>query len=326
MKIRSTASILGACATGLLLSVSLTATPAQAAVGIHVQGKNILEANGNVFVMRGTSHAHTWYSSTTTQALRDIKSLGANTVRIVLSNSNGSGDVSNVISQCKSNRLICVLENHGTTGLGDQGAITLDQAADYWIGLKSVLVGQENYIIINIGNEPIGNNNTARWTGDTQGAIRKLRNNGFEHALMVDAPNWGQDWSGTMKSNAPAVAASDPQGNTIFSIHMYGVYGQGSTVTSYLSAFQSMNLPLVVGEFGNNHADGDVDEDTIMATCQSYGIGYLGWSWSGNSGGVEYLDQVYGFNVNNLSPWGQRLFNGANGIKATSKEATIFSS
>jgi hypothetical protein len=103
--------------------------------------------------------------------------------------------VANVISLCKQNKLICVLEDHDTTGYGEDGAAyTLDQAVNYWIGQKSVLVGQENYVVINIGNEPIGNTNPGQWTAATTAAIQKMRSNGFQHLLMVDAPNWGQDW------------------------------------------------------------------------------------------------------------------------------------
>ena len=82
----------------------------------------------------------------------------------------------------------------------------------------------------------------------------------------------------------------------------------------------------MVGEFGHNHSDGNPDEDAIMANAQTLGVGYLGWSWSGNSGGVEYLDMVTGFNAAPLTTWGQRIFNGANGIGATSREATVYRS
>ena len=113
-------------------------------------------------------------------------------------------DVANVISLCKQNRLICVLEVHDTTGYGEDGAAaTLDEAVNYWISQKSVLVGQENYVVINIGNEPIGNTNPAQWTAATTAAIQRMRTNGFEHLLMVDAPNWGQDWQYVMRDNAP---------------------------------------------------------------------------------------------------------------------------
>ncbi|MEV4218949.1 cellulase family glycosylhydrolase [Nonomuraea sp. NPDC049725] len=322
-------SRLAALAALLLLPVVLIASPAHAATGLHVSGTKIVEKGGQEFVIRGTSHAHTWYTSQT-RAFADIKSLGANAVRVVLSGgrwtANGVADVANVVSLCKQNKLICILENHDTTGYGEQsGAVTLDAAADYWISVKSALTGQEDHVIVNIGNEPVGNNAvTPGWAAATTAAIQKLRANGFDHALMVDAPNWGQDWQFTMRDNARAVFDSDPDKNTIFSVHMYGVFDTAAEITSYMDAFRTAGLPLVVGEFGHNHSDGNPDEDTIMAQAVSRGLGYLGWSWSGNGGGVEYLDQVTNFDVDQLTPWGQRLFNGADGIAATAREAAIY--
>ncbi|NUO97577.1 MAG: cellulase family glycosylhydrolase [Nonomuraea sp.] len=323
---RSLFTALALAATAL---VAVPATAANAATGIHVSGTKILEGSGQEFVMRGTSHAHTWYA-TQTKAFADIKSLKANTVRVVLSggrwSANSVSDVANVVSLCKQNKLICVLEDHDTTGYGEQsGAYTLDQAANYWISVKSALVGQEDYVVINIGNEPIGNNaTTPGWADATKAAIQKLRTNGFDHALMVDAPAWGQDWQNVMRDNATSVFNADPDKNTIFSVHMYGVYDTAAEITSYMDAFKTAGLPLVVGEFGFNHSDGNPDEDTIMAQAVSRGLGYLGWSWSGNGGGVEYLDQVTNFDVTQLTSWGQRLFNGANGIAATAKQAAIY--
>ncbi|WP_062344095.1 cellulase family glycosylhydrolase [Herbidospora yilanensis] len=319
-----------ACAAVLTLIASLlvAASPAQAAVGLRVSGRNIVEANGSVFVIRGTSHAHTWYT-TQTSSIANIKAKGANAVRIVLSGgrwpANGPADVANVISLCKASKLICILENHDTTGFGEQGgAVSLDAAVDYWISLQSVLTGEENNVIINIGNEPIGNNAvTPGWTQATSAAVQRMRTAGFQHLLMVDAPNWGQDWGFTMRDNAATVAAADPQRNTVFSVHMYGVYDTAAEITSYLNAFQTAGLPLVIGEFGFNHSDGNPDEDTIMAEAEARGIGYLGWSWSGNGGGVEYLDQVTNFNPNQMTSWGTRLFNGANGIASTAEECTM---
>ncbi|MFF4195885.1 cellulase family glycosylhydrolase [Nonomuraea sp. NPDC001831] len=310
-------------------SLILPGTAARAATGIHVSGTKILEGNGQEFVMRGTSHAHTWYPAQT-KAFADIRSLKANTVRVVLSggrwSANSASDVAGVVSLCKQNKLICVLEDHDTTGYGEQsGAYTLDQAADYWISVKSALAGQEDYVVVNIGNEPIGNNaTTPGWAEATKAAITKLRANGIHHALMVDAPAWGQDWQNVMRDNAASVLAADPEKNTIFSVHMYGVYDTAAEITSYLDAFRTAGLPLVIGEFGFDHSDGDPDEDTIMAQAVSRGLGYLGWSWSGNGGGVEYLDQVTGFDVTRLTPWGQRLFNGANGIAATARPASVY--
>lgn len=313
----------------LLAALSLVPQPASAATGLRVSGTRILEADGSPFVMRGTNHAHTWYTSRTS-SFAAIKAAGANTVRVVLSGGrwtpNTADDVAGVITLCKQNRLICVLENHDTTGYGEQsGAYTLDQAVTYWIGLKSVLAGQENHVVVNIGNEPFGNNAvTPGWTQATSAAVARLREAGFEHLIMVDAPNWGQDWQGVMRDNAATVLAADPRRNVVFSVHMYGVYDTAAEITAYLDAFRTAGLPLVIGEFGHLHSDGDPDEDTILAQAQSRGLGYLGWSWSGNGGGVEYLDQVTSFDPARLTPWGERLFNGPDGVRATAREAAVY--
>ncbi|MFC7545879.1 cellulase family glycosylhydrolase [Plantactinospora sp. GCM10030261] len=313
----------------LLAAVFVAVQPANAAAGFTVRDGVLLDANGTPFVMRGVNHAHTWYPQQT-GSFADIKSLGANAVRVVLSSGdrwtrNDAADVTNVINLCKNNRLICVLEVHDTTGYGEQsGAITLDRAVDYWTSIASALAGQERYVIINIGNEPYGNQNYGSWAADTTRAISRLRAAGFDHTIMVDAPNWGQDWSNTMRDNAASVFTSDPDRNTVFSIHMYGVYDTAAEISDYLGRFRSAKLPIVVGEFGHNHSDGNPDEDTILSYAQANNIGYLGWSWSGNGGGVEYLDMVTGFDKNQLTSWGQRIFNGANGIRQTAREATVF--
>jgi mannan endo-1,4-beta-mannosidase len=278
--------------------------------------------------MRGVNHPHVWFTGQTS-SFANIKALGANTVRVVLGSghrgwgTSTAADVANVVNLCKQNRMICVLELHDTTGFGEQsGAASLDQAADFWIGLKSTLVGQENYVVINIGNEPIGNNNAAQWTAATTAAIQKMRANGFEHLLMVDAPNWGQDWQFVMRDNAQTILNADSQRNTVLSIHMYAVFNTAASINDYLNRFQTNNWPLVIGEFGWQFNSGEVDHETILAQAQARGLGYLGWSWSGNTDPI--LDMATNFNASQLTTWGQRIFNGANGIRATSREATIF--
>ncbi len=292
--------------------------------GLHVSGRNIVEAGGSSFVMRGVSHPYAWHKDQN-QSFADIKRLGANTLRVVLTGGVGAGEVADVIARCKQQRLICVLEYHDTTGYGEQdGAVALDTAAEYWTGLRGVLAGQENFVVVNLGNEPYGNGDTTGWAGATSAAVRKLRDAGLQHLIMVDGPNWGQDWQGVMRSNAAAVFNSDPRRNIVFSVHMYGVYGTAQKVTDYFDAFHNAGLPLVVGEFGWKHTDGAVAADTVMAEAQARGIGYLGWSWSGNSGGVEYLDMAVGFDPDRLTAWGRRIFGGADGIRATAKEATVY--
>lgn len=316
---------LGIAALVAAASILVSTQPARAAVGLHISGRNIVEANGQTFVMRGINHPHVWFTNQT-NSFANIKALGANTVRVVLGSGKRWGpstDLTTVISLCKQNRLICVLEVHDTTGFGEEGAAaSLDEAANYWIGQRDALVGEENHVVINIGNEPIGNTNAAQWTGATTAAIQKMRANGFEHLLMVDAPNWGQDWQFVMRDNAQAVLDADAQHNTVLSIHMYAVFSTASAITSYLNTFQTNGWPLVIGEFGWRFAGGEVDHETLLAEAAARGIGYLGWSWSGNTDPI--LDMTVSFDPDRLTTWGQRLFNGANGIAATAREATIY--
>ena len=225
--------------------------------------------------------------------------------------------MANVIAQCKQNRLICVLEVHDTTGYGEDGAAaTLDQAADYWIGLKDVLAGQENYVVINIGNEPCGNTNPAGWTAATIAAIQKLRNAGFEHMIMVDAPNWGQDWQDVMRDNAQSVYAADTTGNLIFSIHMYGVFDTAAEITDYLNAFVDARLPIrhrrvrrprrPVGRPRRGHHDGHRPAARTSATSPGPGAATPTRSSTWRSTSTRRSSRS----------WGQRIFNGANGIAA----------
>lgn len=329
--VKGLAALLGVILLSALGPAAAQARPAgaeTAATGLHVSNGRLLEANGKDFVMRGVNHAHTWYPGEK-QSLADIKAFGANTVRVVLSDGhrwtrNGPDEVAGIVDDCKNNRLICVLEVHDTTGYGEDAAAgSLDHAADYWISLKDVLAGEEDYVIINIGNEPWGNTDPAGWTAPTTAAIQKLRGAGFTYTIMVDAPNWGQDWQGVMRANAQAVYEADMTGNLIFSIHMYSVYSTPQAITDYLQAFVNAGLPLLIGEFGGP-ADqwGDPDEDTMMATAEALDLGYLAWSWSGNTDPV--LDLAVDFDPNRLSSWGERIFHGTNGIAQTSREATVF--
>ncbi len=313
----------------LLASVLLGGT---AVAGFSVQNGVLLDGNGAPFVMRGVNYPHVWYTSRTPQAVSDMAGVGVNAVRVVLGSGKQWGptpasEVKSIIEQLKSRKMIAVLEVHDCTGYGEKGeAAPMSTAVDYWLSIQEVLKGQEDYVIINIANEPLGNNVAqSEWADSHTRAIRRLRSAGLTHTLMVDAANWGQDWEKIMYNNAPQVFNADPRKNIVFSVHMYQVYSSRSTIDDYISKFVNQHkLPLVVGEFGADHQGQDVDEASILELADQYGIGYLGWSWSGNSGGTESLDITINFNVNNLSSWGNTLINSTYGIRNTAEPATIF--
>ncbi|MFG2045126.1 cellulase family glycosylhydrolase [Dactylosporangium sp. NPDC048998] len=297
--------------------------------GIQVRDGRLVEANGSDLVLRGVNYDVIWYPDKS-DSFAAIKAAGANAVRVPL----GFGyqfreampdEVANVVEDCRQNRLICILDAQDTAGFGEEKkAATIDQAVKFWLSMRDVLVGQEDHIIINVAGEPFGNGPTWPWVEQTAGAIRELRAAGFKHALMVDAPGWGQDESFIMRDNAEKVVAADPTGNTVFDIHMYGRFGTAAKVNSYLSSFVTRRLPIVIGEFALEHEFGDPDADAIMAYAQARELGYLGWSWSGNDGRNRNLDMVNNFDANSRTAWGRRFINGPNGLTTDTREATIF--
>ncbi|GGM42203.1 cellulase family glycosylhydrolase [Dactylosporangium sucinum] len=316
----------------VLAAVGLPAAPARAVErgpGIHVRDGRIVEANGSDLVLRGMNHDVMWYPDKSA-SFAGIKAAGANAARLPL----GMGhqwreakpaEVANLVKLCEANRLICIFDAHDTTGFGqDKKAATMAQAVKYWLGLRDVLAGHEDHVIINIANEPFGNGTTMPWAQQTSDAIRTLRAAGFRHLLMVGGPGWGQDESFVMRDQAEQVVAADPDGNTAFDIHMYGQFNNAAKVNSYLGSFTKRRLPILVGEFSGEHQWGDPDEDAIMAYAEAHELGYFGWSWSGNDKQYSYLDLVHDFDPASRTAWGQRFISGPNGLDTDTREATVF--
>ena len=76
----------------------------------------------------------------------------------------------------------------------------------YWPSsdIRAAINGQENFVIINIANEPFGNNTTANYLPQTPATRSSaLRSAGLTHNIMIDAANWGQDWSNDHAQPAP---------------------------------------------------------------------------------------------------------------------------
>jgi mannan endo-1,4-beta-mannosidase len=315
-----------------ILSASLfTPQPIQAAQGFKVQGTQLLDANGNVFVMRGVNHPHAWYASQLNTSIAAIAATGANAVRIVLGNGsqwgpNNAAELTTIINVLKAHKLVGVLEVHDCTGYPDGNSVHISSAVSYWNSVKSALIGQEDYIIINIANEPFGNNVTAdTYINDHKTAVQQMRNHGFEHTLMVDAANWGQDWANTMLNRAGEILNADIHSNVIFSVHMYDIYDTEQKVSSYLNSFKNNGMALVVGEFAADHgANKPVAAEAILRITQQNGQGILGWSWKGNGTGLESLDITNSWDGSSLTSWGNLLINNTNGIRNTSQIASIY--
>ena len=315
---------------------TLLLLPVATFAGFSISNGQLVDNNGTPFIMRGINYPYTWYNwrgdAVVQQDFANIAATGSNVVRVVLATGgqwarNSGTQVSQIIQWCKDNKMIAVLEVHDSTGWSESSAaVPISNAVAYWTSsdIRAAINGPENYVIINIANEPFGNTTTANYVADTTAAIQAMRSAGITHTLMIDGATWGQDWSGTMRDNAMALWNADSRHNLLFSVHMYEVYTQLSTISNYMQAFQTLGLPLVVGEFGPINNGTAVDSEDVIAQAQARGLGYMGWSWSGNGGGGTGLDMTVNFDPTQLTTWGNRLVNGTNGIKATSVLASVF--
>jgi mannan endo-1,4-beta-mannosidase len=103
--------------------------------------------------------------------------------------------------------------------------------------------------------------------------------------------------------------------------------GGGSSISTGLPSIKNAGIPVYVGEFGYQHAEGsgtcDINETQIISTCQSNGIGWQAWSWKGNGSPVQYLDLSNDWAGTSLTGWGNTVVNGSNGTK-TAITASVF--
>lgn len=302
--------------------------PDESAQGFYVSGTKLFDANGNEFVMRGINHPHSWFKNQDETALAAIAKTGANCVRIVCSDGqqytkDSADTLLQLVERCKTLEMIAILEVHDITGKDDLSA--LERTVDYWIEVKEALIGNEAYVMLNIANEWIGTWESDTWTKGYTTAIPRLREAGIKNTIIVDAAGWGQ-YAKSISDGGEKVFESDPLKNTMFSIHMYGSAGKNDRVIKQnLERVTEKGLCVIVGEFGHTHSDGDVDEAFIMKYCGENDIGYLGWSWKGNGGGVEYLDIALEWDGLTLSEdWGKNLIEGDTGIRKTSEKCSVF--
>lgn len=262
--------------------------------GLTVRGNQLYTAYGDTLLMRGVNVHWAWSGGTGMGQMEAIGRTGANAVRVVLADGDvwtptPMEEVAFVVEECRKYGMVGILEVHDATG--NDTTENLLNAARYFASLSSFLSGTENFVIINIANEWMKSCNDSLWANSYAQAISIIRSAGLKHCVMVDSDGYGQG-AECIRRAGTQVLASDPERNVIFSVHMYGTAGNTARVQPIINGIMEQNLALCIGEFGWYHTDGDVDEDLILSTCDSASVGWLAWSWHGNSEAVNYLDLV----------------------------------
>lgn len=298
--------------------------------GFTVLGRKLIDAKGNEFIIQGVNNPNIWYPKKAYEALPAIAENNVNTVRIVWQTHGELSLLDSIIAKCIELKMIPMLELHNVTG--NSTAVALLQMAGYYVrpDVKAVLDKYKEYILINIANEWGDHNTTGKyWCNSYKRVIDRIRNAGYETTIVIDAPGWGQNITPIL-DYANELTEYDTLNNILYSVHMYGSWNDEDTIREMLQEAYSKEIPLIVGEFGYNFQNGNnnlkckVNQQVILEKCYELGYGILPWSWTGNSGGNEWLDLVNSNDWETLTPWGKMVFEGKYGIKNNAKKASVF--
>lgn len=313
--------------TALIIYISSLAI-GQAQGGFHTDGTRLIDANCNEFVMRGANYSWCWQKWKEATVIPAAKRIGCNTLRIQLGTGRrfskpGVRDLKKLITLCEENRQVAVFNTHDATGSDDYAE--LEDAANFWTSFTDVMNEHPHTTIINIANEWMSSMNKAeQWVEGYKKAIAIIRGAGIHNTIMIDAAGWGQ-WPKSIFLKGADVAVVGPLENVIFSMHFYDVAAKNAnTVRQNIDQAILMGLPVVIGEFACSHGGCYVDWQTILDYSAEKKMGWLVWSWTENSGGVENCDMFGGYDESAFLSNGINTVLGRNGIKETSTECSVF--
>lgn len=323
--------------------------------GFHTDGVRLLDANGKEFLMRGYNYSYAWQKDLWGAAFSTAKKYKCNALRIQLSDGQkdlggycDAKQVSDLISSCKDNHFIGVFNVQDTGGGND--ANVLLHAADYWVGIKNAVIGQEKYCIVNIGNEWMGSPGrdcNGEW-GDYQEnlwsdtyieAVRRIRSAGIKNTLMIDCNGYGQYadiiWKeGQRILDEDKKYFEDGKPNIIFSIHFYekACYwdyekGVGSRVAHSIDKALSIGAPVCIGEYAYSRKSEEwkMDWETIQDYSKTMNIGYLGWSFTGNGDAESQGLDMFNSDGSQMYKNGKCIILHPNdGIQATSVICSVY--
>lgn len=323
--------------------------------GFHTDGVRLLDANGKEFLMRGYNYSYAWQKDLWGAAFSTAKKYKCNALRIQLSDGQkdlggycNADQVSKLISSCTENHFIGVFNVQDTGGGNDKNVLL--HAADYWVGIKNAVIGQEKYCIVNIGNEWMGSPGrdcNGKW-GDYQEnlwsdtyieAVRRIRSAGIKNTLMIDCNGYGQYadiiWKeGQRILDEDKKYFKDGKPNIIFSIHFYekACYwdyekGVGSRVAHSIDKALSIGAPVCIGEYAYSRKSEEwkMDWETIQDYSKTMNIGYLGWSFTGNGDAESQGLDMFNSDGSQMYKNGECIILHPNdGIKVTSVICSVY--
>jgi mannan endo-1,4-beta-mannosidase len=272
--------------------------------GFSVLGRDLYDRDGTKVILRGVNKMSVFDNDDPLGLVSfpEIKQTGSNTVRIVWAithNLQADGQATStatldaLIANAKANHLIPMVELHDATGDWSR----LNELVNYWTqpAVVKILQKHKAHLLVNIGNE-VGDDTVSQadFVAGVTDAVQRMRAAGIHTPLVIDAPDWGKDL-GMLNNTAATLLAADPEGNLMFSVHLYWSLSCGADaafIRSNLQQAADLGYPLLVGEFskfgGFPCSDpaasicspaAEIDYQTILAACHEFQLGWYAWEW-----------------------------------------------
>ncbi len=153
---------------------------------------------------------------------------------------------------------------------------------------------QTRNVVLNIANEWGGSDpangandpELAVWRDTYVTAIGRIRAAGITAPLLIDAPACGQNaWA--VERFGAAVAAADPLGKVIFSVHVYAFWATAGAqswqfnLAQHFDLLRATGLPIVIGEFSSSEfgatLGGVPAPADVIAAARARAFGWLAW-------------------------------------------------
>jgi len=304
--------------------------PHETPATFRVTGADIRTPGNTPFVARGINLQYGDQPSKAYPAMAAIKGTGANIIRLELRADTPAHDLRRALNQAMRLKIpvMMMLWEKDVTCAHDSDTLRR-HVSELWMGRWSQVLldtKYQPYLMLNIANEwGVSDGGFGDYMATYRELLVALRGRGFSMPLVIDAADCGQNPDSFTGGRGAALEAADPLHNTIFSVHAYNrPWGSRDRIDANLAALKATGLPVVLGEFGDSQLVEDgaaVDHLYLMKRAQALHIGWIAWSWKGNGGPSKVLDMSRTYARIDLTPHGEDVINGPDGIRMTAKPA-----
>lgn len=275
----------GAGGAGGTAGGSAGAAGAASATGaLHVNGRFMVDGNGERVVPRGPELVIRWgvYAGLTPQGV-DVpweggsnNNVGSATIReLAKTNANSIRIYGGIGNELDALLHTLVVEQHLFVGVG---RVDWTNAQ-----MKATLQKYAKYIFLHPRGE-FTHRDASLWRTEALNVVRVIRDLGYTSPIEIGTTGYGQTWS-TLQMHGQEVAASDPLKNTLFLLQLYSELA--TAIPQTLNSVVAFPYPVNVGSCLFTSTYGNTPNTYKEVWDQTYAkeIGSYYWDWWGDGEG-----------------------------------------